>query len=130
MLSYRSPELRFPMKAINLAEKFAGFEEVWKPKIIGEVNDVYVKLVKLKGEFVWHQHEEEDELFLLIKGTMRLQLRTGDIPLKAGEMVIVPRRVEHRPVAKEEAQILLIEPKSTLNTGNVGNDRTTEAEWI
>ena len=118
------------MESVNLAAKFASFEEHWQPKIVGEVNDAYVKLVKVKGEFVWHQHEEEDELFLLVKGKMRLQLRTGEIALKAGEMAIVPRGVEHRPVADEEAHVLLIEPKSTLNTGNVRDARTTEAEWI
>ncbi|MFQ5920247.1 MAG: cupin domain-containing protein [Thermoplasmata archaeon] len=118
------------MNSVNLAERFASFEELWKPKIVGEVNDAYVKLVKVKGTFVWHRHEKEDELFLLVSGRMRLQLRTGDVSLKAGEMAIVPRGVDHRPKADEEAHVLLIEPKSTTNTGNVQDDRTTDAEWI
>ncbi|MEE9163801.1 MAG: cupin domain-containing protein [Thermoplasmata archaeon] len=118
------------MDSVNLAEKFASFDELWKPKIVGEVNDAYVKLVKVKGTFVWHQHEQEDELFFVVNGRMRLQLRTGDISLQAGEMAVVPRGVEHRPVAEEEAHVLLIEPKSTRNTGDVQDNRTTEAEWI
>lgn len=118
------------MESVNLAKKFARFKEHWKPKIVGKVNDAYVKLVKVKGSFVWHEHEGEDELFLLVKGRMRLQFRTGEITLKAGELAIVPRGVEHRPVAEEEAHVLLIEPKSTVNTGDVRDDRTTEAEWI
>ena len=118
------------MERVNLAEKFASFEEYWKPKIVAEVNDAYVKLVKVKGEFVWHRHETEDELFLVVKGRMHLQTREGDVSLEAGDMAVVPRGTEHRPVAEEEAHVLLIEPKSTLNTGNVQDDRTTGAEWI
>lgn len=118
------------MDVVNLAEKFASFDELWKPKIVGEVNDAYVKLVKVKGTFVWHQHEMEDELFLVVNGRMRLQLRTADISLEAGEMAVVPRGVEHCPVAENEAHVLLIESKSTKNTGDVQVDRTTEAEWI
>ena len=118
------------MDAVNLAEKFASFDELWKPKIVGEVNDAYVKLVKVKGTFVWHQHEMEDELFLVVNGRMRLQLRTADISLEAGEMAVVPHGVEHRPVAENEAHVLLIEPKSTTNTGDVRDNRTTGAEWI
>ncbi|MFQ6012830.1 MAG: cupin domain-containing protein [Thermoplasmata archaeon] len=118
------------MESVNLAEKFASFRAYWRPKIVGEVNDVHVKLVKVKGEFVWHHHKAEDELFLVVRGRMRLQLRDGEVSLEAGEMAVVPRGVEHRPVAEEEAHVLLIEPKSTRNTGNVRGDRTTEAEWI
>ena len=118
------------MERVNLAEKLASFEEYWKPKIVAEVNDAYVKLVKVKGEFVWHRHETEDELFLVVKGRMHLQTREGDVSLEAGEMAVVPRGTEHRPVAEEEAHVLLIEPRSTLNTGNVQDGRTTEAEWI
>jgi mannose-6-phosphate isomerase-like protein (cupin superfamily) len=118
------------MESVNLAEKFARFAEHWKPKIIGEVNDVYVKLVKVKGSITWHEHENEDELFLLVKGTIRLQLRTEEVTLNEGEIAIVPRGVEHRPVAEEEAHVLLIEPKSTVNTGDIRDGRTTEAEWI
>jgi mannose-6-phosphate isomerase-like protein (cupin superfamily) len=118
------------MKPGNLADTFGRIQELWKPKIVSAVNDIYVKLVKIKGEFVWHQHEAEDELFLVIEGSIQLQLRDGNIPLKAGEMAVVPKGVEHRPVAKEEARVLLIEPSSTQNTGNVQDDRTTDAEWI
>ncbi len=118
------------MQRVNLAEKFASFDVYWKPKIVAEVNDAYVKLVKVKGEFVWHRHENEDELFLVVKGTMDLQTREGDVSLEAGDMAVVPRGTEHRPVAEQEAHVLLIEPKSTLNTGNVRDGRTTEAEWI
>ncbi|MEE9268562.1 MAG: cupin domain-containing protein [Thermoplasmata archaeon] len=118
------------MERVNLAEKLASFEEYWKPKIVAEVNDAYIKLVKVKGEFVWHRHENEDELFLVVQGRMHLQTREGDISLEAGDMAVVPRGTDHRPVAAEEAHVLLIEPKSTLNTGNVQDDRTTEAEWI
>ncbi len=118
------------MERVNLVEKLASFEEYWKPTIVAEVNDAYVKLVKVKGEFVWHRHETEDELFLVVKGRMHLQTREGDISLEAGDMAIVPRGTDHRPVAAEEAHVLLIEPKSTLNTGNVRDGRTTEAEWI
>ncbi len=120
----------FPMEHVNLAEKLASFEEYWKPKIVAEVNDAYVKLVKVKGEFVWHRHETEDELFLVVKGRMHLQTREGDVSLEVGELAVVPRGTEHRPVAEEEAHVLLIEPKSTLNTGNVQDERTTGAEWI
>ena len=129
-MAFGDPRFLAPMESVNLAEKFESFEERWKPKIIGEVNDIYVKLVKIEGSFVWHQHEEEDELFLVIRGSMRLQLKTGDIPLEAGEMAIVPRGVEHRPVAEKEAHVLLIEPRSTANTGDVQDERTTQAEWI
>ncbi len=118
------------MERVNLAEKLASFEEYWKPKIVAEVNDTYVKLAKVKGEFVWHRHETEDELFLVVKGRMHLQTREGMFPWKAGDMTVVPRGTEHRPVAEEEAHVLLIEPKSTVNTGDVRDNRTTEAEWI
>ena len=122
--------MTFSMERLNLAEKFSTFGEYWKPKILAEVNDAYVRLVKVKGEFVWHRHKNEDELFLVIKGAMHLQTREGDVSLDAGDMAVVPRGTEHRPVAEEEAHVLLIEPKSTLNTGNVRDERTTEAEWI
>jgi mannose-6-phosphate isomerase-like protein (cupin superfamily) len=109
---------------IELAEKLSLFQEHWSPKIIGEVNDCAVKLVKLQGEFVWHQHEKEDELFLVLKGQMRIQFRDGDVELSEGEMIVVPRGVEHRPTATEEVSVLLFEPKSTLNTGDAVDDRT------
>ena len=112
------------MPKVTLSEKFAQFTEHWSPKIVGEVNDSYVKLVKFQGEFVWHHHEHEDELFLVVAGVFTMRLRDGDVELKAGDFYIVPRGVEHCPVAAQEAQVLLLEPKSTLNTGNVQNERT------
>ncbi|MCZ6841365.1 MAG: cupin domain-containing protein [SAR324 cluster bacterium] len=118
------------MEKVNLAEKFSRFGEHWRPKIVGEVNDVHVKLVKLQGEFMWHQHEREDELFLVIKGRLQIKLRDGDLWLEPGELAVIPRGVEHCPVAEKEAHVLLLEPKSTVNTGNLTNERTSAAEWI
>ncbi|MCZ6473987.1 MAG: cupin domain-containing protein [SAR324 cluster bacterium] len=118
------------MEKVNLAEKFSCFEEHWRPKIVGEVNDVHVKLVKLQGEFMWHQHEREDELFLVIKGRLQIKLRDGDLWLEPGELAVIPRGMEHCPVADEETHVLLLEPKSTVNTGNLTNERTSAAEWI
>jgi len=109
---------------VNLAQKFDLFDEYWSPRIAGELNDSYVKLAKLKGEFVWHQHDNEDELFLVVKGHLTIKLRDRDVELDEGEFVIIPRGVEHLPVAEEEVQVLLLEPKSTLNTGNVQSERT------
>ena len=117
-------------KVINLANKFNLFQEPWHPKIVGELNHSYVKLAKLKGEFVWHHHDNEDELFLVIKGTLVIKLRDQELTIHEGEFVIIPNGVEHLPVAEEEVQVLLLEPKSTLNTGNIRNERTVEAEWI
>ncbi len=114
------------MPVVNLAEKFSLFMETWSPKIIGELNDSYVKAVKLKGEFVWHHHEQEDELFLVTRGTLRMKFRDREELVRAGEFIIVPRGVEHLPVADEETHVVLLEPKSTLNTGNVKNQRTRE----
>lgn len=112
---------------VNLTEKLASFPDHWQPRIVGELNGQHVKVVKLQGEFVWHHHEHEDELFLVVKGAMTIQLRDRDIHLGEGEFFIVPRGVEHRPVAAEEAHVVLFEPASTLNTGNVRNERTYEA---
>jgi mannose-6-phosphate isomerase-like protein (cupin superfamily) len=112
------------MNTVNLREKFSLFSDRWKPRIIGEVNDCYLKAVKVKGDFVWHHHENEDELFLVVKGTLRMKFRDHEAVIKEGEFIIVPRGVEHCPVADEETHIVLIEPKSTLNTGNVTNERT------
>jgi len=114
------------MGSVNLAAKFRLFDEYWSPKIVGELNDCYVKLVKVKGEFVWHQHDAEDELFLVVKGRLLLKFRDRDVPVGEGEFIIVPRGVEHLPVASAEAHVLLLEPKSTLNTGNVRNERTVQ----
>ena len=112
------------MQTVNLKEKFSRFSDYCNPRIIGEVNDCQVKAVKLKGAFIWHHHETEDELFLVVKGTLRMKFRDRDAVVKEGEFVIVPRGVEHCPVADEEVHIVLIEPKSTLNTGNINNERT------
>lgn len=112
------------MQKVNLAEKFSLFQDYWSPKLAGEINDFQVRLAKLKGEFIWHRHEAEDELFLVVKGKLLIKLRDQDIWLEEGEFVIVPRGVEHLPVAEQEAHVLLLEPKSTLNTGNIQNERT------
>ncbi len=112
------------METINLEEKLSQFSEHWSPKIVGEVNDAYVKLVKFRGEFVWHHHDHEDEMFLVLKGRLRMRLRDRDLWVGPGEFVIVPRGVEHMPVAEAEVHVLLFEPRSTLNTGNVVNERT------
>lgn len=112
------------MHTINLKEKFAKFSDYCNPRLIGEVNDCAVKAVKLKGEFIWHRHENEDELFLVVKGELRIKFRDHESIVHEGEFLIVPRGVEHLPVAEDEAHIVLIEPKSTLNTGNLVNERT------
>ena len=112
------------MDTVNLAQKFRMFNDFWSPKVVGELNDSHVKLVKLHGEFVWHHHETEDELFLVVKGSLQIKLRDHDIFLEEGEFVIIPRGVEHLPIANDEVHVLLLEPKTTLNTGNVGNERT------
>jgi len=112
------------ISVVNIAEKLGRFQEHWKPKIVGEVNDSYVKLVKFQGEFVWHHHEAEDELFLVMKGSLRMRLRDRDLTVCPGAFIIIPRGVEHLPVADAEVQVLLFEPKTTLNTGNVSNERT------
>jgi mannose-6-phosphate isomerase-like protein (cupin superfamily) len=118
------------MQVINIAQKFSLFNEQWSPRIAGELNDSHVKLAKLLGEFVWHQHENEDEMFLIVKGRLLIKLRDRDLWLNEGEFVIIPKGVEHCPVAEEEVQVMLLEPKSTLNTGDVQNERTVEAQWI
>ncbi|HAE82750.1 MAG TPA: cupin domain-containing protein [Ktedonobacter sp.] len=112
------------MEKVNLNQKFNLFQDYWSPKIVGELNDSYVKLAKLKGEFVWHHHETEDELFLVVKGKLLIKLRDRDIWLQEGEFVIIPKGVEHLPIAEEEAHVILLEPKTTLNTGNLQNERT------
>ena len=112
------------MNKVNLLEKFGLFDERFHPKIVGDLNDHQVKVVKLLGEFVWHHHENEDELFLVVKGRMRMGLRDGDVELSEGELFIVPKGVEHKPSADEECWIVLIEPGSTLNTGNVIGEKT------
>jgi mannose-6-phosphate isomerase-like protein (cupin superfamily) len=111
---------------VNLAEMFARFSDQWSPKIVGELNGQQVKLVRFQGEFVWHHHDAEDELFLVVDGRFRMEFRDRSVWLEKGEFLIVPRGVEHRPVAEEEACVLLFEPATTLNTGNVRNERTCE----
>ena len=118
------------MNTVNIAHKFSLFQEYWSPRIVGELNDSYVKLVKLKGEFVWHHHENEDELFLVVKGRLLIKLRDRDLWIGEGEFAIVPRGVEHCPVAEDEVHVLLLEPKSTVNTGDVQNERTVASQWI
>jgi mannose-6-phosphate isomerase-like protein (cupin superfamily) len=114
------------MEKINIEQKFGLFAEHWSPKIIGELNDSYIKAAKLEGEFVWHSHENEDEMFLVVKGSLLLKFRDREVRLEAGEFLVVPRGVEHLPVAEKEVHLLMIEPKSTLNTGDVKNERTVE----
>ncbi|HKG11930.1 MAG TPA: cupin domain-containing protein [Pyrinomonadaceae bacterium] len=114
------------LEKVNLSDKFSLFGEHWSPKIAGEVNDSYVKLVKFQGDFVWHKHDAEDEMFLVVKGSIVIKLRDGDVRLGEGEFVVIPRGVEHMPVAEEEAHVLLFEPKTVLNTGDVRNERTRE----
>jgi mannose-6-phosphate isomerase-like protein (cupin superfamily) len=114
------------MEKVNLAQKFSLFHDHWSPKVVGELNDQYIKLAKLKGEFVWHRHEEEDEMFFVLRGRLVMRFRKRDVVLEEGEFLIVPRRVEHCPVAEQEVHVLLFEPKSTLHTGNVRDKRTME----
>lgn len=113
-------------EVVNLSEKLSRIQDYWDPKVVGELNGQEVKLARVRGEFIWHQHENEDELFLVLKGVLRLEFRDGAVTLGPGEMHIVPRGVEHRPVAEEEVHLLMFEPASTLNTGNVRNERTVE----
>ena len=112
------------MNAVNLSQKFAVFTDHWNPRVIAEMNDCQVKAVKVKGEFVWHQHDNDDEMFLVVKGTLRMNFRDREAIVNEGEFIIVPHGVEHCPVADEEVHLVLIEPKSTLNTGNITNERT------
>jgi mannose-6-phosphate isomerase-like protein (cupin superfamily) len=112
------------MDKVNLLEKFSLFADQYSPKVVGDLNDHQVKVVKLQGEFVWHRHENEDELFLVVKGRMRMGLRTGDVELSEGELFIVPKGTEHKPSAQEECWVVLIEPGTTLNTGDVLSERT------
>jgi mannose-6-phosphate isomerase-like protein (cupin superfamily) len=112
------------MEKINLAEKLSLFKEQWSPKVVGELNGQMVKLVKFKGPFVWHHHDHEDELFYVVKGSFDMEFESNTITINQGEFIIVPRGVEHRPNAKEECEVMLFEPGTTLNTGNVENERT------
>src|SRR3954466_9923505 len=116
------------MDKVNLSEKLAQFSDQWKSKIVGELNGQLVKLVKFQGPFVWHHHDHEDELFMVLKGRFRMEFRDRHVWLEEGEILVVPRGVEHRPVAEEEVEILLFEPASTLNTGNAVDDARTLRE--
>ena len=119
------------VKPVNLAKKFKVFSDHWSPKIVGDLNDSYIKVAKFKGEFTWHKHDHEDELFLVIDGELLIKLRDKDIHLSKGEFVIIPKGVEHLPIAEAEAHVLLMEPKSTLNTGDVNNDLTkNDLDWV
>ncbi len=119
------------LEKLNLADQFTRFDAQWSPKVIASLNGQLVKLVKFQGDFVWHRHEAEDELFLVVKGRFRMEFRDRQVWLEAGEMIVVPKGVEHRPVADEEAHVLLFEPASTLNTGNVRDERTIDnPEWL
>ena len=119
------------MEKVNLAQKLSTFDDLWTPKIVAELNGQTVKLAKLQGEFIWHHHDVEDELFLVVKGRLLIQFRDRDVWLEEGDLIVVPAGVEHKPVAEEEAHVLLFEPQTTLNTGNVQDERTiTEVERI
>jgi mannose-6-phosphate isomerase-like protein (cupin superfamily) len=123
------------IQVANLSEKFSKFSDQLNPRIVGEVNDMHVKVTKFQGTFIWHQHEREDEMFLVVKGVLRIKVREGggerELTIRPGEFVIIPRGVEHNPVADEEVHIVLFEPKGTLNTGNVRNEVTKEhLQWI
>lgn len=112
------------MNKVNINQKLSLFHEFWSPKIVGELNGQYVKLVKFKGEFVWHKHDNEDELFLVVKGKFKIEFREKTVELNENEFLVVPKGVEHKPVATEEVSVLLFEPKTTLNTGNIKNELT------
>ena len=113
-------------RAINFREKLSGFSEHWSPRVIAEMNDYQFKLVKLQGEFVWHQHADTDEVFIVLDGEMAIEFRDGRVTLKAGEMFVVPRGVEHKPVAMEECRVMLVEPRGVVNTGDAGGDLTAQ----
>jgi mannose-6-phosphate isomerase-like protein (cupin superfamily) len=118
------------MEKINLRDSFGALDALWSPRIAAELNGQHVKLAKIRGEFVWHRHDAEDEMFLVVRGRMKLEFRDREVWLEEGELMVVPRGVDHRPVAPVETQIVLFEPVGTVNTGNVTDDRTVEAEWI
>lgn len=115
---------------VNLAEKLARITDQWSPKIVAQMNDTHFKLVKLQGDFVWHSHPETDEVFIVLEGELRIDFRDGAATLGKGEMIVVPRTVEHKPHAEEECHVMLVEPAGTPNTGDAGGERTAEPEWI
>lgn len=114
------------MEKVSLSDKFSQFTEHWSPKIAGELNGQQVKLVKFKGEFIWHHHDKEDELFYVVKGSFDMHMRDKIVTMNEGEFIIIPKGVEHKPVAKEEVQVMLLEPAATINTGNVENKLTAK----
>ena len=118
------------IEPINLAEKLARFDERWRPKVVAELNGQHVKLVKIQGDFPLHHHEHEDELFMVIAGRMEMRFRDRSVLVEPGELIVIPRGVEHAPYAEEETQILLFEPNTTVNTGNVQSERTAPIEWV
>ncbi len=118
------------VEKVNIAEKLALFSEHWSPKVVGELNGQHVKLVKFRGEFVWHHHDEEDEMFFVVEGRLRMEFRDWSLEIEAGEFVVVPRGVEHRPVADDEVSVMLFEPASTVNTGNAGGALTAALDRI
>ena len=118
-------------QAINFAQKFGLFDEQWQPKVVAEMNDYQFKIVKIEGDFVWHDHKETDETFIVLEGELRIDFRDGAVTVKAGEMFVVPRGVEHKPYAASEVKMMLIEPRGVLNTGGAGGARTAENDvWI
>jgi quercetin dioxygenase-like cupin family protein len=118
------------MNSVNLKSKLELFQDYWSPKIVGDLNGQYVKVTKLKGEFIWHQHDNEDEMFLVLKGKLRILVADREIILQEGEFTIIPKGVPHKPIADEETHVMLFEPKSTLTTGSIQNEQTTAGEWI
>jgi mannose-6-phosphate isomerase-like protein (cupin superfamily) len=118
------------MKVVNLSDSLARFSEHWQPKIVGELNGQLVKLAKLHGEFVWHEHAAEDELFLVLRGVLRIRLEDRELVLRAGEFTIIPKGVRHLPIAQEEVEVLLLEPKGTNSTGGVADARSSDGEWL
>jgi mannose-6-phosphate isomerase-like protein (cupin superfamily) len=122
--------VKMEIKAINFEEKLAQITELWSPRIIAQMNNYHFKLGKIEGDFIWHRHPETDEVFIVLKGSLRIDLRDGAIELEEGEMCVIPRGVEHKPYAERECQIMLVEPTGTLNTGDAGGERTMEEEWI
>ena len=128
-ISFRSGDMGY--EAINFGKKFGLFDEQWQPKVIAEMNDYQFKIVKLEGDFVWHDHKNTDETFIVLEGDLRIDFRDGAVQVAAGEMFVVPKGVEHKPYAEREVKLLLIEPRGVLNTGHEGGDRTAENDvWI
>jgi len=118
-------------KAINFREKYSQFDQQWSPRVIAEMNDYLFKLAKIEGEFIWHSHPDTDEVFIVLEGSLDLEFRDGHVRLEAGEMFVVPKGVEHKPVAENECRIMLVEPRDTVNTGDLRNERTAENDvWI